>query len=98
MGIFVAYRVKNCQHLNRLRHDDEKRDYRPDADDSQLDTACRPSGVDFVPRLHTLSPRDLEDDRTLSCQCLTSDLIDHLDRRSRNAARIHRDLFVSSTK
>lgn len=45
VGIFVACRVKNCQHLNRLRHDDEKRDYRPDADDSQLDTACRLSGV-----------------------------------------------------
>lgn len=47
MGTFVACRVKNCQHLNRLRHADEKRDYRPDADDSQLDTACRLGG-DFV--------------------------------------------------
>lgn len=45
VGIFVACRVKNCQHLNRLRHDDEKRGYRPDADDSQLDTACRLSDV-----------------------------------------------------
>lgn len=45
VGIFVACRVKNCQHLNRLRHDDEKRGYRPDADDSQLDTACRLSAV-----------------------------------------------------
>lgn len=40
VGIFVARRVKNCQHLNRLRHADEKRGYRLDADDSQLDTAC----------------------------------------------------------
>ncbi|CAL1673978.1 unnamed protein product [Lasius platythorax] len=45
VGIFVACRVKNCQHLNRLRHDDEKRGYRPDADDSQLDTACRLGGI-----------------------------------------------------
>lgn len=30
VGIFVARRVKNCQHLNRLRHADEKRDYRPE--------------------------------------------------------------------
>lgn len=41
VGIFVAYRVKNCQHLNRPRLVDEKRGYRPDADGSQLDTACR---------------------------------------------------------
>lgn len=41
VGIFVACRVKNCQHLNRLRHNDEKHGYRPDADDTQLDTACR---------------------------------------------------------
>lgn len=41
VGIFVAYRVKNCQHLNRPRLVDEKRGYRPDADASQLDTACR---------------------------------------------------------
>lgn len=50
VGIFVARRAKNYQHLNRLRHADEKRGYRPDADDSQLDTACRLGGVytDFV--------------------------------------------------
>ncbi|KAG7190490.1 hypothetical protein KM043_006592 [Ampulex compressa] len=41
VGIFVACRVKNCQHLNRPRHADEKRGYRADADGSQLDTACR---------------------------------------------------------
>lgn len=41
VGIFVACRVKNCQHLNRPRHADEKRGYRPDANGSQLDTACR---------------------------------------------------------
>lgn len=46
VGTFVARRAKNYQHLNRLRHADEKRDYRlPDADDSQLDTACRLAGA-----------------------------------------------------
>lgn len=47
VGIFVACRVKNCQHLNRPRHAKEKRGYRSDADASQLDTDCRPA-VDLV--------------------------------------------------
>lgn len=61
VGIFVAYRVKNCQHLNRLRHDDEKRDYRPDADDSQLDVACRLSGVQGFRCMTTYPEPDAEE-------------------------------------
>jgi len=77
VGIFVACRVKNCQHLNRLRHADEKRGYRPDADDSQLDTACRLGGHfvhDYAhpwrrvmpedDRVHRGSPNERSNDRS----------------------------------
>ena len=50
VGIFVACRVKNCQHLNRPRLVDEKRGYRPDADASQLDTRLSAK----CPRVHVV--------------------------------------------
>jgi hypothetical protein len=79
VGIFVACRVKNCQHLNRLRHADEKRGYRPDADDSQLDTACRLGGHFVHDYAHPWRPRRVmpEDDRVHRGRLMSDPTIDH---------------------